>query len=89
MSAAALWGVMSFSISGFSFPSMGMSADLQALNHLFPLRHYFVIYANSALNGYPLYDIAGAYVALCLFALLPLLCLKRLRRVLLTYKYMI
>ena len=89
MSAAALWSVMSFSISGFSFPAMGMSADLQALNHLFPLRHYFLIYAHSALNGYPMHYAAGAYVALCLFALLPLLCLKRLRKVLLTYKYMI
>ena len=88
MSAAALWGVMSFSVSGFSFPAMGMSADLQTLNHLFPLRHYFLIYANSALNGYPVRYAAGAYVALCLFALLPLLCLRRLRRVLLTYKYM-
>ena len=88
MSAAALWGVISFSISGFSFPAMGMSADLQALNHLFPLRHYFLISTHSALNGYPIHDTAGAYVALSLFSLLPLLCLKRLRRVMLTYKYM-
>ena len=43
LSFASLWGVISFSISGFSFPVMAMHPILQALSNLFPLRHYFLI----------------------------------------------
>jgi ABC-2 type transport system permease protein len=88
MSAAALWSVVSFSISGFSFPAMAMSPTIQMLNNLFPLRHYFLIYANSALNGYAMGHAATSYVALCLFLLLPLPFLGRFKRVLMTYEYM-
>ena len=88
MSAAALWSVVSFSISGFSFPAMAMSPTIQLLNNLFPLRHYFLIYANSALNGYAAEYAFTSYVALCLFILLPLPFLGRLKRVLTTYEYM-
>ena len=41
LSACSLWGVVSFSISGFSFPVMAMHPALQMLSNLFPLRHYF------------------------------------------------
>ena len=88
MSAASLWSVVSFSISGFSFPAMAMSPALQMLNNLFPLRHYFLIYANSALNGYAAEYASTSYVALCLFILLPLPFLGRMKRALLTYEYM-
>ena len=37
LSFASLWGVISFSISGFSFPVMAMNPVLQALSNLFPL----------------------------------------------------
>lgn len=88
MSIASLWGVVSFSISGFTFPAMAMSPALQTLNSLFPLRHYYLIYSNEALNGYPLVHSLGAYAALILFALLPLPFLGRLKRALLSHKYM-
>lgn len=88
MSIASLWGVVSFSISGFTFPAMAMSPALQALNTLFPLRHYYLIYINEALNGYPLVQALGAYTALILFTLLPLPFLGRLKRALLSHKYM-
>lgn len=89
MSVASLWGVVSFSISGFTFPAMAMSPALQALNRLFPLRHYFLIYADSALNGYPASDAASSYLALLLFLFLPLPFLGRLKRKLLTDEYMV
>lgn len=31
---------------------MAMNPVLQALSNLFPLRHYFLIYVDQALNGY-------------------------------------
>ena len=54
LSFASLWGVLSFSMCGLSFPLMGMHPTLQALANLFPLRHYFLIYVDQALNGYPM-----------------------------------
>ena len=87
MSVASLWGVVSFSISGFTFPAMAMSPALQAVGQLFPLRHYFLIYVNNALNGYPVAYAAAPYLALLLFALLPLPFLGRLKRAVTEYAY--
>ena len=87
LSACSLWGVLSFSISGFSFPVMAMHPSLQLLSNLFPLRHYFLIYINQTLNGYPMVYAWKSYVMLLCFVLLPLLLLKRLRTVMLNYDY--
>ena len=87
LSIASLWGVLSFSISGFSFPVMAMHPTLQALSNLFPLRHYFLIYVDLALNGYPIIYAWHSVVALLLFMLLPFLVLKKLRTAMLHYVY--
>lgn len=88
LSAASLWGVVSFSISGFSFPVMAMNPALQALCNLFPLRHYFLIYVDQALNGYPMAYAWESYIALLVFVMLPLFILKRLHKAILYYPYM-
>lgn len=89
LSAASLWGVISFSISGFTFPVMAMHPTLQALCVLFPLRHYYLLYVNFALNGYPLIYAWQAVAALLVFLLLPFLVLKKLRTILLQYVYVL
>ena len=88
LSAASLWGVLSFSISGFTFPVMAMHPTLQALSNLFPLRHYFLLYVNQALNGYPIIYAWHSVVALMLFLLLPFFVLKKLRQIMETYVYL-
>lgn len=87
LSFASLWGVISFSISGFSFPVMGMHPMLQSLSNLFPLRHYFLIYVDQALNGYSMFYSWKSYFALLLFIFLPLLIIRRLKHALRTYTY--
>ncbi len=87
LSLATLWSVMSFSITGFTFPVVAMHPSLQALANMFPLRHFYCIYTDQALNGYPMHYSLGSYLALLAFLLLPFLVLKRLRRALLTYQY--
>ena len=47
----AIYGALSFSMSGFSYPVTSMPAALQACSNLFPLRHYYMIYAKTALYG--------------------------------------
>lgn len=87
LSFASLWGVVSFPISGFSFPVMGMPPVLQVLSNLFPLRHYFLIYVDQALNGYSMAYSWVSYVALLLFMMLPFLVVNRLKNALIYYKY--
>ena len=87
LSAASLWGVLSFSISGFTFPVMAMHPTLQALSVLFPLWQYFLLYANLTLNGYPLIYAWHSVVALVIFMLLPFFVLKKLRTIMLHYTY--
>lgn len=88
LSAASLWGVLSFSISGFTFPVMAMHPTLQALSNLFPLRHYFLLYVNQALNGYPIIYAWHSVVALLLFLLLPFFVLKKMRKIMENYIYL-
>lgn len=87
LSFASFWGVVSFSISGFTFPVMAMHPVLQALSNLFPLRHYFLIYVDQALNGYGMAYSWVNYVALLLFMMLPFLIVNRLKEALIYYKY--
>ncbi len=87
LSFASLWGVVSISISGFSFPVMAMDPMLQSVAWLFPLRHYFLIYVNHALNGYAPVYVWPHYAALILFCLLPICFLGRLKKDLIYMKY--
>lgn len=87
LSFASLWGVISFSICGMSYPVMAMHPTLQGLSLIFPLRHYFLLYVNCALDGYPLMNAAPYVVGLLLFAMLPLLLLRRLKKMLLVVPY--
>lgn len=79
MSICSLWGIVSFSLSGMSFPVMAMSPVLQAVAWLFPLRHYYLLYVNQALHGYPIIYEWPSLVALMSFTLLPLLTLPLYR----------
>ena len=81
LSFASLWGVLSFSICGMSFPVMAMPAWVQGFTFLFPLRHYYLLYVNSALDGYPLLNAAPYVFCLLLFALLPFAFFRRFGKV--------
>lgn len=80
LSACALWGVLSFSISGFTYPAPAMPELMYRASVLFPMRHYYLLYVDQALNGIPLIYSWGSYAALALFALLPLAVGWRLKQ---------
>lgn len=87
MSACSLLGVMQFSLAGFSFPVTAMNTAFEWLANIFPLHHYFLVYVNQALNGYPI-SYAWANVAfLLLIALLPFMFTHRLRNAFLYKEY--
>ena len=87
MSVCSLWGVLSFSLSGFTFPVSAMHPVLQLACNLFPLRHYYLIYCNQALNGYSIAYVWMHVVGLLCFMLLPFAVMKRYRKGFLLIKY--
>lgn len=87
MSVCSLWAVLSFSMAGGAFPIMGMDSPLQSLSWLFPLRHYYMIYQITILNGYPLIEAWFHFVALAAFTLLPWLVIRKIKNAMLTYVY--
>lgn len=87
MCLCSLWGILSFSLAGFTYPVTAMASVLRQLAWLFPLRHYYLIYVNQALNGYDLMLVWPSVVALLCFILLPMAVLPRYRSAFLKYKY--
>ncbi len=87
LSAAGLVGVLSLSIAGFSFPVPAMYLPFQAMSYVLPVRHYFLIYVDQALNGIPLYYSRMNYVALILFAVASTPLLPRLKKALIRQIY--
>ncbi|NDV79625.1 ABC transporter permease [Dysgonomonas sp. 511] len=70
LSIASLIGMISFSIAGFSFSTLAMDGSLSAVSNFFPLRHFFLIYIDQALNGIPVGYSMYQYAALLCFVLL-------------------
>ena len=87
MSICSLWAVLSFSMAGGAFPIMGMDSPLQSLAWLFPLRHYYMIYQITVLNGYPLLEAWLHFAALAAFTLLPWIVIGKIKNAMLTYVY--
>lgn len=87
MCLSSLWGILSFSLAGFTYPTTAMSPVLEPLAALFPLRHYYLLYVNQALNGYPVAYAWPSVVALLLFIMLPLAVNGRYRAAFLKYHY--
>ncbi len=87
LSFASLFGMLAFSIVGFSFPVQAMHPSLYALSNLFPLRHYYLIYVDQALNGRALFYTWTAYAWLAAFLVLPVLIARNLKSALLYFRY--
>ncbi len=87
MSVCSLWAVLSFSMAGSAFPVMGMDAPLQSLSWLFPLRHYYMLYQITVLNGFPLLEAWFHLAALTAFLLLPWPVIGKIKNAMLTYVY--
>lgn len=82
LSVVSLLGVLSFSVTGFSFPVESMYGSIGIFSYLLPLRYYFLIYVDQALNGVDLYYSRMYFAALLIFPLVVPLVAWRLRRVL-------
>ena len=87
MCMCSLWGILSFSLAGFTYPVTAMDRPLQWMSWLFPLRHYYLIYVNQALDGHAITYVWPSVAAMLCFLLLPVLVLPRYRAAFLKYEY--
>ena len=87
ISIGALYSMLGFSLSGFTYPVMNMLPPVQALSYLEPLRHYYLIYVNEALMGAPVQNSLTPAFALCGFMLLSLCVAPRLHHALIYQNY--
>lgn len=87
MSVCSLWSVLSFSLSGATYPLFSMDNPIQSIAQMFPLRHYYMLYQICIFNGFPLSDAIINIGVLLLFALLPVLTVWNIKRAMLVYVY--
>jgi ABC-2 type transport system permease protein len=80
LSALSLIGILSFSVAGFSYPVEQMYGAIAIFSYILPIRYYFLIYVNTALNGFELYYCRYEFVALILFLAIPFTMLWNLKR---------
>lgn len=87
ISGAALYGILAFSYTGFTFPVEAMPRLAQGATVLYPMRHYFKIYVNEALlNGGAGITVIH-YGILLLFLAAPFIVYKRLKNALILQNY--
>lgn len=80
LSVCSLLGILTFSIAAYSFPVPSMYGAIGIFSYLMPARYNFLIYANIALNGLPIYYSRiwfAAYLAYPMLALLPMTRIKK------------
>ncbi|MBD5234105.1 MAG: ABC transporter permease [Bacteroidales bacterium] len=79
-SLTALFGILSFSFTGFSFPVQSMYGALAVFSWLAPIRYWFLSYINIALNGVPLYYSRLYFAALIAFPIVACSMLWHLKK---------
>ena len=78
LSFASLWGVLSFSMCGLSFPAMAMPRTA-GLANLFPCATYFAYLCRPGSERLSMIYSWMNYVALLIFMMLPFLVAHRLK----------
>lgn len=87
LSIGALYSMLGFSLSGFTYPQMAMLPPVRALSYIEPLRHYYLIYVNEALMAAPVENSLPNILALTGFMLASLFVAPRLHRALVYMNY--
>lgn len=80
ISICSLTGILAFSIAGFSFPVQSMYGAIAIFAGILPVRWYFLLYIDQALNGIELYYSRLYYAALLIFPILAMLGAPLLKR---------
>ena len=74
-----LMGMLSFSFCAFSIPEEAMYPWVSAIGYMVPMKYYFLLSMDQALNGLDLYYSRVYYAALIGFIILPLIMSWRIK----------
>ena len=80
LSVVSLFGILSFSFTGFSFPVQQMYGAIAIFSYLAPVRYLFLIYTTSGLNEFVPYYSRFYLLALTIFPLVASTMLWRLKK---------
>lgn len=80
LSSVALLGILAFSLTAISMPVQSMYSGLEPFAWIFPFRYNFLIYADQALDGVPVYYSRVWFAAYVAFMVAPLPFIGRLRK---------
>lgn len=89
LSIAALFAILGFSFSGFTFPVEAMPVAFQGVSCLFPLRFYYLLYVQKAMFGVGFAGWWQYIVYMLLFLVGPFCVCGRLKRAWLNQNYAI
>lgn len=89
LSIAALFAILGFSFSGFTFPVEAMTVAFQGVSCLFPLRFYYLLYVQEAMFGAGFAGWWQYIVYMLLFLVGPFCVCGRLKRAWLNQNYAI
>ncbi len=87
LSICCLSGILAFSLAAFSFPVQSMYGAMGIFSYLLPVRYYFLIYIDVALNGLPVFFTRFNYVGLLVFPILAVAMTPLMKRHLLKPVY--
>lgn len=87
ITVAGIFGTLSITAAGATFPVEQLPYFFRELTMAFPMRHYFLIYVNQALNGVDVSLSLTKYLILLGFTLLPLFVYKRLKNAAIKMSY--
>ncbi len=80
VASMSLMGILAFSIAAFSFPVESMYGACAIFSYILPVRYYFLIYSDIALNGLPIYYSRVYFAALLAFPLIGSTMLWHLKK---------
>lgn len=81
------YGVMAFTFSGITFPTIAMFGFARVVSRCFPLTYFSEVFIDQAMRGAPLYIDNPKVLALMAFMMLVPLSWRRLRKVVQCEKY--
>lgn len=80
LSIGAFYGVIGFTVSGFTYPHYAMLDAVKPYAYLYPLRQYYMIYCNVQINGLNFWQSMMPFLYLLMFGLVPFLVLWNIKR---------
>ncbi|MBR1769283.1 MAG: hypothetical protein IJ748_02385, partial [Bacteroidales bacterium] len=87
LSITAFYGVMGFTLSGFTYPNFAMLSAVKPYSYLYPLRQYYQLYCNVQINGLSFLETLLPFACLMMFWLAPFIVVKRLKSVAIKLDY--